>query len=97
MYADREEALRRSQVSEYAVPPPTVTAEERERQLQEELRRRAADSRRDPRDPTGMYDTYAPSSSPDTRRASRRRGDDYDDERYSYRAPRGYDLSLIHI
>ena len=96
MYADREEALRRSQVSEIAVPPPTVTAEERERQLQEELRRRAADSRRDPRDPSGMYDTYAPSSSPDTRRASRRRGDDYDDERYSYRAPRGYDSTDGH-
>lgn len=76
MYADREEALRRSLAND---GPPS--AEERERQLQEELRRRAAGSRREPRD----YDSY------DTRRASRRRGDDVhyqDDGRYSTRSPR---------
>lgn len=72
MYADREEAVRRSMASDPYAPAPD--AAERERQLHEQLRRRAADSRR--RDEA--YDV-----SGDARRASRRRGDDaYDNRDY---------------
>ena len=70
MYADKEEALRRTLAS------GPMTPEEREKQLQEELRRRAADSRRD---------THHQSH--DMRRASRRRGEEVED-RYMSQAPR---------
>lgn len=82
MYADREEALRHTLETDMR-HPPSMSAADRERQLQEELRRRAADSRR----PDTYHDTVSyrggeESMSPDARRASRRRGvDPYNDER----------------
>lgn len=84
MYADREEALRKSLASD--TTPATMDPAKRERYLQEELRRRAVDSRRretrDDHSPHG----YA-GSEYDDRRASRRRGDDtgYGEDRPRWR------------
>jgi len=73
MYADREEALRKSLMSDNN--PAAMDPTERERYLQEELRRRAVDSRRrEARDDPFPHEHAG--SAYDDRRTSRRRGGD---------------------
>lgn len=91
MYADREEALRSTPgaPTHRGTGAPRPDLEERERELQEQLRRRAAESRR--RDGPDESHAYR-ARSPDAHRrydsrAMRRRGD----EEYENGRPRSYD------
>ena len=87
MYADREEALRGSQrgASDAGTPPAPARADDpvaRERELHEQLRRRAAESRRGaaPEPAAASPGAYDQDRGAHEYRASRRRGEDAEED-----------------